>query len=128
MKSKKQKFESCLYKSIESGLDRVLKKFNTTFECMVAFNALFDNISQIFEFPQNSKYNLNKILKGNEFHTTVKEFPDENVKFFVEFIDYAKAPGGFVVAVSTIKNEEALPFDANLFVLKEETLEKFSNC
>ena len=128
MKAKKQKFESCLYKNIESGLDRVLKKFNTTFECMIALNSLFDNISQIFEFPQKSKYNLNKILKGEEFHTVVKEFPEEKIKFFVEFIDYQKAPGGFVLAVSTIKNDEVLPIDANLFVLKEEMLEKFSNC
>jgi hypothetical protein len=127
MKAKKQKYE-LLYQNVESGLDRVLNKFNTTFECMVAMNSLFENISQIFEFPQTSKYNLNKILKGSEFHTVVKEFPEEKLKFFIEFIDYPKAPGGFVVAVSTIKIDETLPIDANLFVLKEEMVEKFSNC
>ena len=44
----------------------------------------------------------------------------------MEFINYAKAPGGFVIAVSIMKIDEALPLDAKLFVLKEEMVEKFS--
>ena len=122
----KQKFDDGLHKEVENGLGRVLEKFNTSFDVMVALNTLFQNISQIFEDPQNSKYNLAKILKGDEFYTTEKQFPEEGIKFFVEFINYAKAPGGFVIAVSIMKIDEALPLDAKLFVLKEEMVEKFS--
>lgn len=126
MNLKKQKYEAGLCEKVEAGIVRVLNKFDTTVECAIAFNSLFENISQIFEHPQGSKYSLNKILKGNEFFSTEKEFLEEEVRLFVEFIEYSKAPGGFVIAVSTIKIDETLPVNASLFVLKEEMIEKFS--
>ncbi len=124
MNTKKQKYDEAFYQRLQEGIKRVFEKFQTTYETRVALNSLFENISNIFENPQNSNYNLNKILKGNEFYSTVKEFPEEGVKFFVEFISYPKALGGVILAVSTIKFDEVLPIDASLFALKEEMVEK----
>ena len=123
-----QKFEPEFYEKIANGIKRVFEKFDKTFECLMALDTIFENISQIFENPHETKYNLTKILKGNEFYSMDKEFLEENLRFFVEFIAYAKAPGGVVLAVSIIKKDEILPSDARLYVLKEETLEKFSKC
>lgn len=125
---KNQKFEAEFYEKIANGIKRIFEKFNKTFECLVALDTIFENISQIFENPHETKYNLTKILKGNEFYSIDKEFLEENLRFFVEFIEYPKAPGGVVLAVSIIKKDEILPSDARLYVLKEETLEKFSQC
>ncbi len=124
MNTKKQKYDEAFYKKLQEGIKRVFDKFETTFETKVALNSLFENISGIFENPQSSNYDLNKILKGNEFFSTVKEFPQEGLKFFVEFISYPKALGGMILAVSTIKFDEVLPIDASLFALKEEMVEK----
>ena len=125
---KKQKFEAEFYEKIAGGINRVFERFHSAPDCLVAFDAIFENISQIFENPHGAKYNLTKILKGNEFYSMEKEFPEENLRFFVEFIEYNKAPGDVVLAISIIKKDEILPSDARLFVLKEETLEKFSKC
>ena len=123
---KNQKFDSEFYRKIADGINRVFAKFDNAFDCLVALDAIFENISQIFENPHGTKYNLTKILKGNEFYSMEKDFPQEDLRFFVEFIKYNKALGDVVLAISIIKNGEILPTDARLFVLKEETLEKFS--
>ena len=113
-----------LYVELTSALERMLKVVPSTKMAIVSMDDLFEDITPIFEQKNYKGYNIKKILKCKNFFGIVPEYPEEDLKLFIEFLMYKDAPYQTVISVSVIKLNEMLPFDAKLYVLKEEMVEK----
>ena len=109
-------------KNLAGKIDKVLDQFDNQYDVKIAFDFLFENISNKAQSKLN--YDLNKILKTDPINGAQRVYENSLTNVLVDIIPYKKAPHGYVVILNGFKDQDVLmPTIMELYILKETQAE-----
>ena len=105
--------------ALAKKIDRVLDKFDNQYDVKIAFDFLFENISN--KAQSKLMYDLNKILKTEPISGSQRVYSSTLTNVLVDIIPYKKAPHGYVIILNGFKDQDVLiPTIMELYIIKED--------
>ena len=105
--------------ALAKKIDKVLEQFDNQYDVKIAFDFLFENISN--KAQSKLMYDLNKILKTNPISGSQRVYNSTLTNVLVDIIPYKKAPHGYVIILNGFKDQDILmPTIMELYIIKED--------